>query len=71
MPSRDKGREVEHSRTETLSLESAYASAVNQQPWSFVVIKDRVLLTHISDRAKVHMLKSPLAASRRHTITTC
>ncbi|MGA7546066.1 MAG: nitroreductase [Methyloceanibacter sp.] len=51
---------------ELIGLAVQAPSAVNQQPWSFVVIKDRVLLTHISDRAKVHMLKSPLAASASH-----
>ena len=40
-------------------------SAVNQQPWSFVVVKDKALLTHISDQAKAHMLKTPLAAPLR------
>jgi nitroreductase len=28
-------------------------SAINQQPWAFVVIQDRALLKHFSDRAKV------------------
>jgi nitroreductase len=37
-------------------------SAINQQPWCFVVVKDRPLLAQISDRAKGHLLKSSLAA---------
>jgi nitroreductase len=40
---------------ELIGLAVQAPSAVNQQPWSFVVIKDRALMTHISDRAKVHM----------------
>lgn len=37
-------------------------SAINQQPWCFVVIKDAALLAHISDRAKAHLLKASLGA---------
>ena len=43
-------------------------SAVNQQPWSFCVVRDRALLTQISREARAHLLKgSPpeLAASAR------
>ena len=37
-------------------------SAVNQQPWSFCVVRDQALLTRISDEAKAHMLRtSPMA----------
>lgn len=39
-------------------------SAVNQQPWSFCVVRDRTLLARISNDAKAYMLKtSPVAAS--------
>lgn len=39
-------------------------SAVNQQPWSFCVVRDKALLARISHDAKTHMLKtSPVAAS--------
>lgn len=39
-------------------------SAVNQQPWSFCVVRDKALLARISNDAKAHMLKtSPMAAS--------
>jgi nitroreductase len=37
-------------------------SAINQQPWAFVVVKDRVRLGRISDQAKAHLLKASLAA---------
>lgn len=37
-------------------------SAINQQPWCFVVIKDRRLLDRISDRAKAYLLKASLGA---------
>lgn len=41
-------------------------SAVNQQPWSFCVVRDRVLLGKISHDAKAHMLKSTPAALLSH-----
>jgi nitroreductase len=34
-------------------------SAVNQQPWAFIVVRDRALLERISREAKAHLLKSP------------
>src|SRR3970282_2472490 len=37
-------------------------SAINQQPWCFVVVKDPLLLAHISDQAKAHLLKASLGA---------
>lgn len=37
-------------------------SAINQQPWCFVVIKNWRLLTQISDQAKAHLLKASLGA---------
>ena len=37
-------------------------SAINQQPWAFIVVKDRACLTRISDQAKNHLLKASLAA---------
>ena len=37
-------------------------SAINQQPWCFVVVKDPRLLAHISDQAKAHLLKASLGA---------
>jgi nitroreductase len=52
---------------ELIGLAVQAPSALNQQPWSFVVVKDEGLLTHISDQAKVHMLRAPLAApAQRH-----
>jgi len=39
-------------------------SAVNQQPWSFCIVRDRALLVRISGEAKAHMLKtSPVGLS--------
>lgn len=39
-------------------------SAVNQQPWSFYVVRDKLLLAQISGEAKAHMLRtSPMALS--------
>jgi nitroreductase len=37
-------------------------SAINQQPWCFVVVKDMALLARISDQAKSHLLKASLGA---------
>jgi nitroreductase len=37
-------------------------SAINQQPWCFVVVKDQRLLAQISDQAKSHLLKASLGA---------
>jgi len=50
-----------------LIADAAYAaiqapSAINQQPWGFVVVKDLPLLAHISDQAKAHLLKASLGA---------
>jgi nitroreductase len=39
-------------------------SAVNQQPWSFHVVRDKLLLVQISGEAKAYMLRtSPMALS--------
>jgi len=37
-------------------------TAINQQPWCFVVVKNARLLAHISDQAKAHLLKASLGA---------
>jgi nitroreductase len=37
-------------------------SAINQQPWCFVVVREPSLLAHISDQAKAHLLKASLGA---------
>jgi len=34
-------------------------SAVNEQPWSFTVVRDKVLLSRISNEAKAFMLQAP------------
>jgi nitroreductase len=42
-------------------------SAVNQQPWSFRVIRDKAVLEKISREAKAHMLKaSPIGLVSHH-----
>ena len=41
-------------------------SAVNQQPWSFCVVRDRALLVRISGEAKAHMLKTSPAELSHH-----
>jgi nitroreductase len=42
-------------------------SAVNQQPWSFSVVRDKELLARISSEAKAHMLKtSPVGLASPH-----
>ncbi len=42
-------------------------SAVNQQPYSFYVVRDKVLLTKISREAKTYMLKSsPVGLMSHH-----
>ncbi|HMK78871.1 MAG TPA: nitroreductase [Xanthobacteraceae bacterium] len=41
-------------------------SAVNQQPWSFTVVRDKALLAQISREAKAHMLKKTPAALLSH-----
>jgi nitroreductase len=41
-------------------------SAVNQQPWSFCVIRDKALLARISREAKAHMLRTSPAALSHH-----
>ena len=37
-------------------------SAINLQPWTFVVVKDPTRLSQISERAKSHLLKAQLSA---------
>ena len=34
-------------------------SAINEQPWSFCVVRDKAVLTRISNQAKTHLLMSP------------
>src|SRR5664280_2158377 len=41
-------------------------SAVNQQPWSFCVVRDKALLARISNNAKAHMLRTSPAAASHH-----
>jgi nitroreductase len=41
-------------------------SAVNQQPWSFCVVRDRALLDKISSGAKAHMLRTSPAGLMSH-----
>jgi nitroreductase len=37
-------------------------SAINQQPWCFIVVTDTALLDRISDQAKAHLLRASLGA---------
>jgi len=37
-------------------------SAINQQPWCFLVVRDQALLARISDHAKAHLLRASLGA---------
>lgn len=41
-------------------------SAVNQQPWSFCVVRDHAVLDRISREAKAHMLRTSPAALSHH-----
>jgi len=41
-------------------------SAVNQQPWSFCVVRDKKLLAQISNDAKAHMLRTSQMAASHH-----
>jgi nitroreductase len=42
-------------------------SAVNQQPWSFSVVRDKVLLARISHEAKAHTLRTtPMGLASHH-----
>ena len=41
-------------------------SAVNQQPWSFRVVRDQAVLAQISAESKAHMLKTTPAALLSH-----
>lgn len=41
-------------------------SAVNQQPWTFCIVRDRALLARISHESKAHMLKVTSAALLSH-----
>lgn len=41
-------------------------SAVNEQPWSFCVVRDKAVLARISREAKAHMLKTTPAGLVSH-----
>jgi nitroreductase len=41
-------------------------SAINQQPWCFIVVKRPELLAEISAKAKTYMLKASLTAPEHH-----
>ena len=41
-------------------------SAVNQQPWSFCVVRDKATLDRMSNAAKTHMLGTSTAAASHH-----
>jgi nitroreductase len=53
--------------TELIHAAIQAPSAINQQPYSFCVVRDKVLLTKISRDAKAHMLKSsPIGLMSHH-----
>jgi nitroreductase len=37
-------------------------SAINQQPWCFIVVREQALLARISEQAKAHLLRASLGA---------
>lgn len=41
-------------------------SAVNQQPWSFCVVRDKAVLDQISNESKAYMLRTSQAALSHH-----
>lgn len=41
-------------------------SAMNRQPWSFVVVRDKALLARISNESKAHLLKTTPAGLLSH-----
>jgi nitroreductase len=41
-------------------------SAVNQQPWAFIIVRDQALLGRISSEAKAHMLRTTPAGLLSH-----
>lgn len=41
-------------------------SAVNEQAWSFSVVRDKTVLARISNQAKAHMLATPPAGIALH-----
>lgn len=41
-------------------------SAMNRQPWSFAIVRDKALLTRISDEAKAHLLRTTPAGLLSH-----
>jgi nitroreductase len=50
---------VEDSQLQSLVDAAVQApSAINQQPWSFCVVRNQALLTQISNKAKAHFLRS-------------
>ena len=57
----------EKTLTELIDAAIQAPSAVNQQPCSFCVVRDKALLTKISREAKAHMLKSsPVGLMSHH-----
>jgi nitroreductase len=46
-------------------------SAVNQQPWSFCVVRDKAALARISREAKAHMVRTSSVGFVSHHLTRC
>ena len=46
-------------------------SAMNQQPWSFVIVKNQALLADISEKAKAYLLDAAQGSLPQHFSATC
>jgi nitroreductase len=58
---------IEEAQLRTLIDAAVQApSAMNQQPWSFCVVRDQALLTQISSKAKAHFLRNSPAGLVAH-----
>ena len=57
----------EHTIRQLIGASVQAPSAVDEQPWSFTVIRDQALLDIISSRAKAHMLRTtPVGSLSTH-----
>ncbi|MGD0532557.1 MAG: nitroreductase family protein [Methyloceanibacter sp.] len=55
------GEDVAHAKLRELIDAAIHApSAMNQQPWSFVIVKNQALLAEISGKAKAYLLDASL-----------
>lgn len=56
----------EHTIQQLIDAAIQAPSAINEQPWSFTVVRDPALLDRISGEAKAHMLKTTPAGLLSH-----